>query len=283
MIRREMTLPDGEKQWALISQVEHARLAADLARRWRDPLLPDSAGLAERDAARRELLAAVEHHDDGWAEWEESPDIDPKHGRPRSFMEMPEADSLAIWSKSIAVAEQIGPLAAWMVAGHFAALLKVGTAARSEAASLAREWHDLMRSRRAAWLQDWTHAAAGRTGDVAEYALRALQFFDAASLWICCTCPPEGQPAGGDDEDGEASLAFPDGTHFRFTTNGVRSAEDPDQQPASIQPWPLDGEEVKLSVQCHVVPIDWYQATDELLHVSRPHRLTWRLRAGPQA
>jgi hypothetical protein len=281
MIRREMTSPDGDKQWALISQVEHAHLAAGLARQWRDPLLPASGQSRPAAAAAGcELLEAIEHHDDGWAEWEEAPGIDPEHGRPRSFLEMPQIGSLAIWSKSIAVAEQIGPLAAWVVAGHFSALLKVGGSdAPSEEAKLAAEWHGLMQSRRGAWLQEWLGVAPAVGQETAEYGLRALQFFDAASLWFCCACPPEDQPPASDGK--ESALTFSDGNAFRFTTSASNSGPPPDRSIATIHPWPLADRELQLTVACRIAPVQRYLTADELFQEWQPRRLTWRLHETP--
>ena len=95
MIRREETRPDGQSEWVLIGQVDHAALAAALAESWGAeayaPLVP-----------REALLTAVRHHDDGWPEWERLPALDPATGRPLNFTEMPTADTLDIWRRSIA-------------------------------------------------------------------------------------------------------------------------------------------------------------------------------------
>ena len=90
MIRR-----DGNDRWLLISQVEHARLALDLARTWGNAEVP---GLPLLDW----LLPAIRDHDDGWLEWEQSPT---RHddGRPTSFTEMSAGDSVEIWSRSIQI------------------------------------------------------------------------------------------------------------------------------------------------------------------------------------
>lgn len=276
MIRREIHLPGTEPQWALISQVDHAHLAADLARRWQFPLVPGAVEAGEAEPLRGELLQAIEHHDDGWAEWEDAPDIDPKHGRPRSFTEMPQADSLAIWSKSIAIAERIGPLPAWVVSAHFSALLQGagggGPAAGSK--TLAGEWIDQQRSDRDAWMHAWLQAEPARTKEAAEYGLRALQFFDAVSLWFCCGCPAEGEPPTADG--GESSFTFADGRRFQFSFPPARPKTS-ERGLVSIQPWPLDVEELHLSVDCHQAPRGQYATADDLLRVWEPCRLTWRL------
>ncbi len=110
MIRREMMLADGAAIWLLVSQVEHAHVSGEVVQHWRDAFSPDVA-------------EAVCHHDDGWATWEAAPKMNPEVGGPYSFLEMPLAESLTIWDESIAAGRKFGPLAGWMVAGHFYNLL----------------------------------------------------------------------------------------------------------------------------------------------------------------
>ena len=55
MIRRDATLPDGSPAWVLVSQVDHAHLAGELAEGWRDGLPAASV-----------LLPTIYRHDDGW-------------------------------------------------------------------------------------------------------------------------------------------------------------------------------------------------------------------------
>lgn len=113
MIRRDVTLDDGRPGWALVSQVEHARIAMEMARAWSDQVAPLPEG-------GEEFIAAVYHHDDGWIAWELRPTV--HDGMPRDFMEMPLDESLAIWRRSIAVAHNDGPLAGYAVSRHFATL-----------------------------------------------------------------------------------------------------------------------------------------------------------------
>ena len=86
MIRRDVTLPDGRPGWLRISQVDHARLSAELASRWGGgrflPVIcnPHVEGENPLRGVRDEVLAAIRHHDDGWLSWETAPAIDPtKH------------------------------------------------------------------------------------------------------------------------------------------------------------------------------------------------------------
>src|SRR6056297_2161123 len=106
MIRRDVPLGSDAKAWLCITQPEHARLSYVLASAWRG-FLPNAPA-----DVREELLTAILHHDDGWAAWEADPKIDPEHGRPYGFTEMPPHDAQSLWSASIDACESIGPLAA---------------------------------------------------------------------------------------------------------------------------------------------------------------------------
>lgn len=207
MIRRDA--PDGST-WILISQLDHARVSAALAAYWgADGVAP----LVDRKA----LLWAIEHHDDGWREWEQSPDVEPKSGRPRSFTEMDLADTLAIWRRSIELAGQHDPLSGYVVAGHFCRLLE----------SFADRWqHDprrvdaeqflqTHRDAMARWLAAWLAQSSDHTPALAERALAQLQLFDALSLYFCCT--PTLEPTKFATPDGAVITLTrePDG---RFTT-----------------------------------------------------------------
>lgn len=91
MIRRD----DGES-WLLITQVDHAHLAGDLAAAWgnaQTPPVPEPTL----------LLPAIRDHDEGWRSWEKSPRIHPDTGIPREFLEMPMTEAVAIWRRSIEV------------------------------------------------------------------------------------------------------------------------------------------------------------------------------------
>src|SRR3990170_5002994 len=152
MIRREITSSDGNKLWLLISQVEHAHVSGELMRNWREEFTPD-------------VIDAVAHHDDGWAAWEANPKLDPQLGRPFSFLEMPLVAALAIWDASIGSARQYGPLAGWIVAGHFYQLLSDSDQAKEPLASV---WMSATRKFRTAWIDEWLRADPSHTLDYAK-------------------------------------------------------------------------------------------------------------------
>ncbi|MEM1304421.1 MAG: DUF3891 family protein, partial [Planctomycetota bacterium] len=145
--------------WLLISQVEHARITHQLAAAWKT-LLPGASGLV-----RQEFLAALLHHDDGWKPWSRDPQIDPEHGRPYGFTEMPPRLAQEIWSGSIEACREIGPLAGWMVASHFIGLQGKPDDDPDDCdfGEWAR-WLGEQDRRRTAWLAEWQAAGSQHSG-----------------------------------------------------------------------------------------------------------------------
>lgn len=256
MIRRDVSPPPA---WILISQIEHAHLAARLAEHW-------GAGDFAPLWPRRELLWAIEHHDDGWREWDLAPGVDRSNGRPRSFTEMEPADSAAIWSASIETAREAGPLEAYVVAGHFCVLARrvsgwLSADIRSEIVEpfLAR-YESLMTGCLSAWQ---AMDPAGNTRAAAERALAQLQFFDVLSLWFCCSAASEAE-----------AVQAPAGPLLTLTPRGSERVE--------LAPWPLLVPQLHVESEGRLVAAKCYGSREELAAVSaQSARLRWQLLPRP--
>ncbi|MCA9257564.1 MAG: DUF3891 family protein [Planctomycetales bacterium] len=187
MIRRDVQLPDGSPGWLLVSQVDHARLSGVLASHCARPLpIADS-----NDAFRAQLLDAIAGHDDGWAEWEVAPSLDPSDGRPLAFNELPTAEATEIWSRSIEEARCRSAVGGWLVAGHFLRLLEMSDDMRDDPAGV--DWKNAYVARRSRWFEEWT--AEFRLHPTSDQAAQLLEWqwvFDAASLWLCLHGPLPG-------------------------------------------------------------------------------------------
>jgi hypothetical protein len=267
MIRREITLPDGTKLWLLISQVEHARVSGELARHWQDEFTPD-------------VIDAITHHDDGWATWETEPRLNQEVGAPYSFLEMPLAEALTIWDKSIASARQFGPLAGYIVAGHFYNLLNDSDHAQD---GIAVAWLTAQRKVRTAWLDEWFRADRSHTLDGAKRAQHMLQLADLFSLWLCCGCPISGENEIHRDQ---SLLKLPIDNlfgRFRFVspvcTNGHTSAGVGIAKldwKVPVEPYPFRNTPLSLSAMSVAAPVVRYPTWQGFQAVSRPIELRWR-------
>ena len=94
----------------LITQPDHAALAATIMRGWTSGGLPESP----RHVA---IMLAIQAHDNGWAEVDAEPCLDPATGAVLDFAHVPEDVRHAVWRRGVArLAGE--PYAAALVAQH---------------------------------------------------------------------------------------------------------------------------------------------------------------------
>lgn len=268
MIRREIEFPDGEKLWLLISQVAHAHISGQVTKNLKEHF-------------PHEVIEAITHHDDGWADWETSPRLNPETGAPYSFLEMPLTEALPIWDNSINAARKFGPLAGFIVAGHFYNLLSESDHAQDPDAI---SWLASKRKFRTAWLDEWTRSTPGASLDEPKRAQHQLMIADLFSLWLCCDCPISGEDASILDKSAMKLRTEKLLGQFHFTPVGFgRRHPTPDNSleamawVVAIDPYPFGAEPLSLSLPAEVVPVAKYLNWQELKAASRPMELRWRL------
>ncbi len=95
----------------LIRQTEHARLCGEMARAWGndrfEPVQPLGAV----------ALAAAEH-DNGWAEWEDAPRLNPQTGLPHTYIDIPIDQHQEIYRRGITRMIARDPYAGLLVSFH---------------------------------------------------------------------------------------------------------------------------------------------------------------------
>jgi hypothetical protein len=276
MIRRNLPLGTDPQEWLLISQIEHARLSRMLAEHWGNdevpPIIckPDESNPAQLKV-RREVLAAIVRHDNGWAEWEAAPTLDFEYGRPLDFMEMPQTTAVSIWEKSIHAARREGPLGGWIVAGHFLALLDNSHHPLEDETA---NWRDRIEKERAAWHEEWLATDARlHTEALANESLRWLQLFDWLSLWHCCNCPVFPSDTLDATEPLELQVSGSHLSSILFKPSSIASGFE-----VLVEPWPFETPEFTFSASCNVVPAKRYASSQELVAAYEPRQLKWRLR-----
>jgi hypothetical protein len=94
----------------LITQADHAALAATIMRGWQSGGLPESP----RHVA---VMLAIQAHDNGWQEVDAEPCLDPDTGHVLDFVRVPEDVRHAVWRRGVARLEG-EPYAAALVAQH---------------------------------------------------------------------------------------------------------------------------------------------------------------------
>jgi hypothetical protein len=212
-----MIVQDAGKAWQIVLQLDHAKLAGDLARMW------GGSGYA-RPERFDSVVAACDHHDDGWAIWERTPDLDLVSARPRTFFTVPYPYQMDFYRANIATLSDLDPHAALIVSMHACGLFGADYG-----------WTDIPplpegdRARGAAFVaeQEATHADRSvqlGLGPAERWtAYHILQICDRLSLFFCGVgVPADGQPkvlqhAGrSDGTDSELLVETIDASTFRL-------------------------------------------------------------------
>jgi hypothetical protein len=105
-----------DSTYRLITQPDHAHLAAEILALWRRDGLP-------AHPRRKDLLFAAREHDNGWREADAAPRWDSGAGRPHDFLTLPTPDRIEIWERGTCRFATERPYAALLITRHARNLL----------------------------------------------------------------------------------------------------------------------------------------------------------------
>src|SRR3954453_21006754 len=105
-----MIIQPGGSTQLLITQPDHAALAAAIVRQW-------TSGEFEESPRRSDILRAIAEHDNGWREVDAAPLVDRATGRILDFIHAPDAVRQGVWPRGV---ERLAgtPYVAALVAQH---------------------------------------------------------------------------------------------------------------------------------------------------------------------
>jgi hypothetical protein len=216
----------------IVMQVDHSNVAGMLASLWPD-LEP-----------RESVLTAATLHDIGWGSWEAFPRLDPETGRPQNFLSVDINLHLEFYEAGIAEVTARDRYAGMLVGKHLAGIYRqrYGTqgALKLTRAAAAQATIDTFVAR----VEERFGALQRELGVSDEEFWRnyvLLQVFDRLSLWLC-----KGDPAG----TGSMQIALPDGGELSVL---------PTPGGCALNPYPLSGRQVAISVPVRVVPLTGYE------------------------
>ena len=107
-----MIIRDAGDSWQIVFQTDHADLSGAFARAW-----------AEKGHRHDSLVVAAERHDDGWAVWEQAPQVDDS-GKPVNFLEVDVRSHLAFYRAGIAAITEQDADAGLLVSMHGAGIYR---------------------------------------------------------------------------------------------------------------------------------------------------------------
>jgi hypothetical protein len=206
-----------------IGQASHAWVSGQLARAWRTPIEPFE-----------EVCLAAEQHDVGMAEWDLRPTLNPDTGLPHSFLELPLATHIALWTAAPAKLLTQSRYAALLVSMHGTALQglrdlnRLGAADRELVLAYIRGQNQL---------QAELAEQLGADADEVSRNQKLVWWWDSISLALCLRWP---------------SLKI----------GGYELTQDEDG--ATVKPWPFHGQQ--LDLHCEGRALDGRCETEPQLH-----------------
>lgn len=253
MIRKRV----GEAFW-LITQRDHALLAGQIARAWGNRQFA-------RPVGGDVVYAAVDIHDDGWPDHDDSPTLDTA-GRPMDVFESPRSLSHPIWLHSALRATEKGLYSGLLVSLHQLSLSahaasavtndKIDDEARRRQFDLNKIQHALIehaenlrsklglstdRPLRLGLADGWTNPAE----DNLKFDFRLLQAADAISLHACCDHVPVGLVPAPHPRPGTGQIQM-----------NVAHAGDGS---ILLRPWPFEEKQLTLQIPYRSVPAMAYE------------------------
>lgn len=214
----------------VIGQPAHAWVAGQLARAWGS----EHVGTV---APWEEVCLAAEQHDMTHALWERAPTLNPRTGRPYSFLDMPPKTRLALVSSASTLILAQSRYAALLVSLHFTGLYETYDTRRASGEErqamqdfLARE--DAFQQHLLTTLCNDPSYAPYTTPDIVTHNRHLLRTWDALSLALCFGLQPTKSFPHVPTMSGETTLTV------------TRLEDDPTR--GTVNPWPFREDAIAL-------------------------------------
>ena len=154
--------------FVLVEQHEHGLVSGEFARHWAESIWP-----------REDALYAIDNHDVGWRELDETIRWNEETGRPYSFLDYPARPKLRAYAKGLDLVEARSPYAACLCSRHYGFFVRDARGepevSFKESEAERRRGIEVVLSREEI--------------DSLEYNFRLLQLCDDLSLFVCLNEP----------------------------------------------------------------------------------------------
>jgi hypothetical protein len=272
-----------------VAQYDHGALAGELAEQWGNERF---AAVAER--VRPALVIAAAHHDDGWRELDDRPEVNAEAGRPAHFLELPLERTAPPYGRGVDSVYARDALAGALVGMHWTGLYSGRWGLQSSGGPLPhplarRIVREQERRRQEALLEVWDHEGRRAEFEAAVWhAYEVLQALDVISLALSLTDPGRASDADAapvqltgilwavEQPPGARVLpsvpTAPLGEHLELTMS-VRAPGE-----ATIAPWPFAAAELDLELPARVVEAAASEAEAvAAFHAAAVAPIRWRL------
>jgi hypothetical protein len=217
-----MILQDRGDHFLVIRQTDHALLSGFLAREWGNECF-------KRPDMLESFCLAAREHDNGWAEWEIAPKIDPKTRLPYTFMSIPTLEHIELYQRGIDRLVKLDAYAGLLVTLHCAGLYDKtratlpGFSAKYVKSTESQMVNDFVQNLRVLQLRLKTDLRMNpATRSLADeeslaWSNRLLESLDRLSLYFCLRPPEDAsiESVPADHEGGEVDW------ELRFKDNNI--------------------------------------------------------------
>lgn len=249
-----MIIRTHEDDLLLITQVDHAALAARIMEAW------CAGGFAERPTRAR-VLEATRHHDIGWQEVDAAPGVALDTGAPYDFISIPLEVRQGVWTRAIKQLAPRDPYVAALVAHHAQFVYR-----RFESTPGWEHFFPAMQRHRDELLAT---QEVDRDTFQQDYV-----FLRAGDLWSLAFCTDQRDPAEWNGyravlHHGALASGATGGDVARGSDSGTGSSSANDSSAVhagwlQITPDPFDGAIVPLEVQTRRIPARRYASDADL-------------------
>jgi hypothetical protein len=188
-----------EHSLALVTQVEHGRIAGDLAANWGNALF-------EAPAPRESVVFAARHHDEGWRAWDARGLLNEVERRPLHFLDIDPDEHVRLYREGVERVRLANAYAGLLVGMHWTGLYRGRWSSPGARGRLARNARDerllddvvveeerrWVEAKQAAWTAEEPRAMFEST---LWHHYELLQLWDLLSLYLC-VMPQQPSPRG---------------------------------------------------------------------------------------
>ena len=280
---------------ALVTQVEHGRVAGELAAHWGNAVF-------EGPTPRESVVLAARQHDEGWRAWDARGLLNEVERRPLHFLEIDPDDHVRLYREGVERVRLGDAYSGLLVGMHWTGLYRGRWSSPRARGRLARNARDeslldqvveeeerrWVEAKRAAWTSEQPRAVFEAT---LWHHYELLQLWDLLSLYLC-VMPQHPSPRGGSPSrwgpqlsslvhSPEAVLLPPVRTG-PFGEAVVLRATVVAPATLVVDPWPFGTPALTVEVEQSLVPDVEYSDSQAALRViagGRSQALTWTLRS----
>jgi hypothetical protein len=280
---------------ALVTQVEHGRVAGELAAHWGNAVF-------EGPAPRESVVLAARHHDEGWRAWDARGLLNEVERRPLHFLEIDPDDHVRLYREGVERVRLGDAYSGLLVGMHWTGLYRDRWSSPRARGRLARSARDealldrvvdeeerrWVEAKRAAWTTDEPRAVFEAT---LWHHYELLQLWDLLSLYLC-VMPQHPSTRGGAPSRWGPQLSslvhspeavlLPSVRTGTFGKAVVLRATVVAPGTLVVDPWPFGTPALTVEVEQSLVPDVEYrdsQASLRLIAGGRSQALTWTLRS----